>query len=195
VGKAIPLDNDTHWNSWFNEVDVVLEKCKELRDWQDINYREIKKDFLSHEDFQELEDIHEFLHPFFSTTKGTESEASTLDEMLSSMDFLIEHYKQMKLKYKDNSKMMSRIIASWYKFDKYYQLTDDSPVYAAAILLNLSLQKKYFEQVWAYQEEYIEPAIQKAREMWQFNFKPVATMKATETIKDPFKRWKIQVLG
>src|SRR4051794_3788552 len=114
MGKAISLDNDTCWNSWFNEVDVMLEKCKELRDWQDINYREIKKDFLSHKDFQELEDIYEFLHLFFSTIKGTESEVSILDKMLSSMDFLIEHYKQIKLKHKDNPKMMSRIIASWY---------------------------------------------------------------------------------
>ena len=31
--------------------------------------------------------------------------------------------------------MTVRLIAAWYKFNKYYKLSDNTPVYAAAALL------------------------------------------------------------
>lgn len=48
----IPLDNDTRWNSWDNEVEVALAVRGPFRDWMDKNYELIKKDYLSHVDWQ-----------------------------------------------------------------------------------------------------------------------------------------------
>lgn len=52
VGRVIPLDNDTRWNSWDNEVEVALAVRGPFRDWMDKNYELIKKDYLSHVDWQ-----------------------------------------------------------------------------------------------------------------------------------------------
>jgi hypothetical protein len=39
--------------------------------------------------------------------------------------------------------MLTRILASWLKFDKHYKLTDDTAVYAASILLHPELRRVY----------------------------------------------------
>jgi hypothetical protein len=42
--------------------------------------------------------------------------------------------------------MLTRILTGWFKFDKYYKLTDDTAAYAASILLHPELQKVYLEK-------------------------------------------------
>ena len=133
-----------------------------------------------------------------SATKGTEGEESSLDDMLMSMDFLIEHFKLQKEKHKNNPQMTTRILASWFKFDKYYQLTDDSPIYAAAVLLNPALRRAYLDSAWSHQTAYIEPAVEQAREMWTQSFKPMVTTTTEEAlaaIKDPFQRFRAKATG
>ena len=70
-------------------------------------------------------------------------ETNMLDQMLSSMEFLVAHFRAAQLKYNANPCMMTHLLASWFKFDKYYKLIDDSPVYVAAILLHPSLRQAY----------------------------------------------------
>lgn len=193
IGRAIPLDNDTRWNSWYVMIDTALDKKKELMGWIADNYQLFPNDALSHANWQELKDIHEFLHPFFRVSK-CQGRESTLDEVLSHVDYLIHHYHQAKQKYQRNPHFTSRLLASWYKFDKYYKLTDDTPVYAAAILLHPALRRGYLDRQWEKQASYIEPAIDSVREMWK-TFKSLATVevdvRASEM--DEFRRWKQQV--
>ena len=193
IGRAIPLDNDTRWNSWYVMIDTALDKKKELMGWIADNYQLFPNDALSHANWQELKDIHEFLHPFFRVSK-CQGRESTLDEVLSHMDYLIHHYHQAKQKYRRNPHFTSRLLASWYKFDKYYKLTDDTPVYAAAILLHPALRRAYLDRQWEKQASYIEPAIDSVREMWK-KFKSLAPVevdvRASEI--DEFRRWKQQV--
>jgi len=112
IGRAIPLDNDTRWNSWYTMIGTALDKKKELMCWIDDNYQHFPDDALSHADWQELKDIHEFLHPFFRVSKRQGRE-STLDEVLSHMDFLIHHYRQAKEKYRRNAHFTSRLLCSF----------------------------------------------------------------------------------
>lgn len=198
VGRAIPLDNETRWNSWAIEVAVALSKRKEINSWQEDHHSELGEDRLEFKDWQELQQVDEFLQPFLSATKGTEGEESSLDDMLMSMDFLIEHFKLQKEKHKNNPQMTTRILASWFKFDKYYQLTDDSPIYAAAVLLNPALRRAYLDSAWSHQTAYIEPAVEQAREMWTQSFKPMVTTTTEEAlaaIKDPFQRFRAKATG
>ena len=57
------------------------------------------------------------------------------------------------------------MLASWYKFDKYYKLT--TPIYAAAIPLYLALRRGYLDRQWEKQASYIEPAIESVRNVWK----------------------------
>ena len=63
--------------------------------------------------------------------------------------------------------MVNHLLVSWYKFDDYYKLTDDAPVYATALLLHPSLREHYLRNNWTHQKQYINPAIQAARKLWE----------------------------
>src|SRR5467141_1160028 len=52
------------------------------------------------------------------------------------MEFIIKHFADMEFKHRNNLRMVTRILTSWFKFDKYYKLTDNTAVYAASILLH-----------------------------------------------------------
>jgi hypothetical protein len=94
------------------------------------------------------------LEAFFFATKDTEGKVNTLDDMLLSMDYLIQHYKEKKEKcaLSHHPRLQARVLASWFKFDKYYKLTDDTPIYATAVLLHPAYRKGYFDTHWGHQK-------------------------------------------
>jgi len=67
----------------------------------------------------------------------------------------------------------------WFAFDKYYKLTDKTPAYAAALLLNPMLRKTYLDDYWQPLEERdpgtIDWAIKAAWSLWkkEYKYKPV----------------------
>ena len=54
AGRSIPLDNDTRWNSWWLKLHMALKLRKELIIYMDDYHVEIKDDFLSRENWNEL---------------------------------------------------------------------------------------------------------------------------------------------
>ncbi|KAH7016591.1 hypothetical protein B0J12DRAFT_530070, partial [Macrophomina phaseolina] len=64
------------------------------------------------------------------------------------MDFFNAHYRQQTNKNKDNPVLNARIDHSWILYDKYYSLTDRTPIYSAAILLHPGLRKQYLHEQW-----------------------------------------------
>ena len=196
IGRAIPLDNDTRWNSWFTEVDVALLKRRELRDWIDEHWNELGDDVLSREDWQELEDIKEFLQPFVDCTLNTQGITATLDRTFESMELIVKHFADMKIKHSHNPQMLTRILTGWFKFDKYYKLADDTAVYAASILLHPELRRVYLEKSWDHQKQYIEPAVKAVRKVWKKYFKPESSATPIvdlDTIKDPIRRRRLEL--
>ncbi|KAJ3453636.1 hypothetical protein MRS44_017883 [Fusarium solani] len=82
------------------------------------------------------------------------------------------------------------------------KLTDDTPVYAAAVLLHPAYRKAYFDTHWAHQRQYIEPTIHAARRLWQKHFKPriegtTQTPQSSEIghTENPFQRFKANAAG
>ncbi|KAM3446391.1 hypothetical protein NHJ6243_010227 [Beauveria neobassiana] len=173
AGRMIPQDNSTRWNSWYRMIHVALSLRKEVNSFIDDRYSDsdIGLDYLHPEHWQELQELHSFLEPFYEVTKDTQWDKSSLDEVICSMDFFVTHYKAAMKRYRDNVTMTDRIMTSWYKFDDYYTRTDDSPVYAAAILLHPSLRMAHMTEAWKDQAQYIEPAIRAVRTLWE-DFKP-----------------------
>ncbi|KNE99746.1 hypothetical protein PSTG_07033 [Puccinia striiformis f. sp. tritici PST-78] len=66
--------------------------------------------------------------------------------------------------------------------NKYYSLTDSSPLYRIAILLHPSFRDEYFKMA-KWQPDWIAEAIRLAREMWVTHYKPrpIITPSATPT--------------
>ena len=75
------------------------------------------------------------LLPFKNATKALKSNLTTLNKVLQSMDFLIKHIKEMQQEH-TNAHLSASLLIMWFAFNKYYTLTNKTPVYAAALLLN-----------------------------------------------------------
>ncbi|KAJ0126753.1 hypothetical protein HZ326_30141 [Fusarium oxysporum f. sp. albedinis] len=170
-------------NSWYLMIHIAITLRKEINSFIDDHYMEgdIKLDYLHPEHWQELQEVHNFLQPFYEITKDTQWDKSSLDEVICSMDFLITHYKAAMQQFQHDITMADRIITSWYKFDDYYKRTDDSPVYAAAILLHPSLLRAHLDEAWKDQSHYIAPAIDAVRKLWE-GFKPVQVLEMEEDL-------------
>ncbi|PNP73637.1 hypothetical protein FNYG_13019 [Fusarium nygamai] len=183
AGRMIAQDNSTRWNSWYLMIHAAITLRKEINSYIDDHYMEgdIKLDYLHPVHWQNLQEIHNFLQPFYEITKDTQWDKSSLDEVIGSMDFLITHYKAAMQQFQHDITMADRIMTSWYKFDDYYKRTDDSPVYAAAILLHPNLRRAHLDEAWKDQSHYIAPAIDAVRKLWE-GVKPVQVLEMEEDL-------------
>ena len=130
------MDNDTRWNSWYNMILVALKLKDAIAKYQEDFVGEFDEaDLLNAADWKALENIRDFLQPFERVIKETEGDKATLDKVLFTMDFMVEHYKRALEKYATNSKLYNCIRTSWHAFDKYYLKTDGVTAYGAALLL------------------------------------------------------------
>jgi hypothetical protein len=82
-------------------------------------------------------------------------------------------------KYQNNPHLLSCIIAGWYAFDKYYNLTDDSPAYAAAIILHPSRRKQYILRNW--KKSWHKKAFTDVKKLWEAEYKNIEVSNTSYT--------------
>ncbi|KAG7403988.1 putative AC transposase [Fusarium oxysporum f. sp. raphani] len=121
-------------------------------------------------DPNELGDIHAFLQVFhqISVRQGREN---TLDEVLSHMDFLHHHFTRTKNRAFSGPRFYARFHVAWLKFEKYYQLTEQAPVYVAGILLHPALRKSYLSEQWKRNPAWVSNAVKAVRKIWSTDYK------------------------
>ena len=98
----------------------------------------------------------------------------------------------MRERFSGNTQMTVRLIVAWYKFDKYYTLSDDTATHIVAALLHPQLREAYLRKVWSSKEQqkWIKPAITKVRNLWKDNFKPDNIQSIDlDLIQDPAERF------
>lgn len=161
------IDGKTRWNSIY----AMIKRALELRSaielyqsrWQkpknDPNHRDLTKDFLSADDWAELERFYEFLKPFYVLTKTMEGTANKPDtegghgavwETLKIMDYIFIKFKRAAedTQLEETSHFKSGIDCGWAKLEEYYVKSDITPVYRAALALHPSYGYDYFERHW-----------------------------------------------
>ncbi len=67
--------------------------------------------------------------------------------------------------------MLHAIEMGWFVLNKYYTVTEDVPVYAAALLLDPSKRRAYIEQNWP--SDWHEGAISGAHEIWEAEYNSI----------------------
>ena len=67
--------------------------------------------------------------------------------------------------------MLHAIEMGWFVLNKYYTMTEDVPLYAAALLLDPSKRRAYIEQNWP--SDWHESAISGAREIWDAEYNSI----------------------
>ena len=105
-------------------------------------------DQLTPKDWNNLINLHSFLLAFHKVTKATEDHSKILETVLPSIDYLLEKLEVGKVEFANDSFMQPYINSSWAKLNKYYGLTDRTPVYMAVIVLIPSLKWSYFKGNW-----------------------------------------------
>ena len=77
----------------------------------------------------------------------------------------------------------------WFVLDKYYTISDQTPVYAAALLLDPSKRKRYIERNW--QESWQAPAIAAAQQIWLDEYSTTVILESSRVsldVSSSFKR-------
>ena len=61
------------------------------------------------------------------------------------MDFILSHYEKAKIIYANYDVLKNMVNLGWQKMEKYYSKINESPAYAAAIILNPTRKVKYMD--------------------------------------------------
>jgi hypothetical protein len=110
------------------------------------------QDYISDDEWQTLGIIKKQLKPLYKCTKDLEGNATlqeragrasygTLWELLPVFDFILNHFKQLEIRAKrgefnNSPRIQSLIILAWNKTSEYYQKTDASIAWMAAVVLH-----------------------------------------------------------
>lgn len=182
AGRSLGLDNDTRWNSWFLLLDAALNLQEHVEWYQRKHYEDLRDDYLTPNEWAILGETRTFLQPFWKITQLTEGRYATLDRTLFTMDVLHKHYTQAFQKHYDNHSLRSCIAASWVVFDKYYQLTDESPAYGAAMMLHPSRRMAHVNKNWP--KSWHKPVLDSVAKYWEDYYQGLPITTTTPELRD-----------
>lgn len=163
AGKVIRRPNDTRWNSYLFTFEDALELRAVYTSFI-YDHQQLADKELTAAEWQLVEQTVQFLQPFKEATKRCEGDYVTLDKVQQTMDSIIAHYQGQQVLYRANKLFTESIVTSWYAFDKYYRLIDQTGAYTAAILLHPNRRLSYLQAAW--QKDWVKPGIERARAVW-----------------------------
>ena len=106
--------------------------------------KSLSADWLSRENWEELTHVLALLKPFHDLVLRMEGKAKdgahgSIWEILPAIEILLQHLETAKVEFEhsDYKHITISINNAWKKLNKYYKLTNMSPIYVAAIVLNL----------------------------------------------------------
>ncbi|KJZ68326.1 hypothetical protein HIM_12281 [Hirsutella minnesotensis 3608] len=143
----------------------------------------LQEDALHSCDWIVLAEIHKFLEPFHDATIANESWKKSISDVLPTMDYLLHHIEAAR-NTTDIPHLATMMETAWAKLADYYELTEDSPVYSAATVLNPSLKWTYMEKTWEDRQEWIERAKARVGQLWRDEYKPASQCCITRPIPE-----------
>jgi hypothetical protein len=186
-------DNATRWNSTYD----MLKRALKLRTFLEIYIQRqieldakstLKDDWLVADDWNQLEELMVLLEPFKTLTTSLEGDPyegkrGSMWEVLPAMDMLLQKLEQAKERLRDQADstfLRTAVNNAWLVMDKYYDLTDQSPAYTIALVLNPRLKWHYIEKNWSEHPEWIKNARMDVEKIWkEYNNQPLSESAAT----------------
>jgi hypothetical protein len=179
-------DNATRWNSTSN----MMERALRLKDPIDLfisrhvapqraGEQTLADDRLLEDDWEQIKHLLRLLKPFRDLTlrlegKGKTGSRGAVWEILPAMDLLLEHLESAKAEYEhthEYTHVKTAINNAWLVLDKYYNLTEMSPIYVAAVVLNPKCKWQYFEKRWQERPEWIAAGRAAVKDLWETEYK------------------------
>ncbi|KAK8912227.1 putative AC transposase [Metarhizium anisopliae] len=174
-GLRLRRDNDTRWNSWYKMVEwALIPKIRQAVTIFCAQEPALQDDTLTQPDWLTLAEIHKFLEPFYDATVANEGIGDSISDVLPTMDYLLHHIEAAKTA-TTLPHLATMMETAWAKLAEYYELTEDSPVYSAATVLNPSLKWAYMERTWEDKLEWIEKAKERVGQLWRETYKSTSS--------------------
>ena len=176
VGINLGMDNATRWSSWCAVIGKALRKKSQIVLFFSEHESELGGNILSGADWDLLGKTHSFLKPFAQATESAQGASSSISQTLALMDVLLLQFERYRdecslLHGPANEKMLHALRMGWFVLDKYYTMTEDVPVYAAALLLNPKYRRAYLDKNWPL--SWHESAIAGARSIWANEYESI----------------------
>ena len=175
-GRRLARDNTTRWNSWQKAIKLATTSpCHEaiLAYFEDYADDECRLDELSEDEWYLLLEVNKFLESLKQTTKALESSAVTLDKVLPAMDFILKRFEEGKIQFANHPVLSKMFNSGWAKLNKYYTMTDETPAYVAALVLNPRWKWGYVEKHW--EQAWLPKSKKLLEELWEI-YRPQSTV-------------------
>lgn len=183
VGLSLGIDNATRWSSWHHVLKNAMEKRSQINEFLLNHDQELSDVTLTSSDWDLLKKTYQFLQPFASATLYGQGDCSSVATTLRLMDALLLHYEASKVRHGDDPRMLKAIEMGWFVLDKYYTKTEDTPVYAASLLLDPSKRMAYLQKNW--NKKWHDAAISGATELWATEYQSLVVPTQPESSIPP----------
>ena len=127
-------------------------------------------DILTEDDWEVLDKVRAFLGKLLEATKALESSDHCIDLVLPAMDYVLKNFEAAKEDHEFHAILGPMLNSGWSKFNTYYQKTDETHAYAAALVLNPKRKWQWMEKRWP--SEWILPLKNKVQKVWEAEYKP-----------------------
>lgn len=79
------------------------------------------------------------------------SKGGAVWEILPTFEWLLHHFEELKVRYKNHLNLHFRynVNLAWMKLDKYYTMTDNSPIYMAGVVLHPRMKWAFVDKHWS----------------------------------------------
>ncbi|OAV87409.1 hypothetical protein PTTG_29443 [Puccinia triticina 1-1 BBBD Race 1] len=192
----IEKDEQTRWNSTLVQINSIIRCEAAIVVWQRHKQHGIKQKFyLNQSDFELARDLAEVLNLFYNITQQILIAGyAWLANTVVFINQITEHLSTAisGSKYPPALKNACRI--GLQITNKYYSLTDASPLYRIAIVLHPSFWDKYFKLV-NWEPEWISEAVRLMREMWVNYYKPAPIAAAPLSLLTNSSKPKTSILA
>ncbi|KAI9655949.1 MAG: hypothetical protein M1829_000459 [Trizodia sp. TS-e1964] len=95
-------------------------------------------------------------------------ECGSIWEGLPALETLLSHVELMKTEYATHKPLATSLNEAWFKLRDYYEKMDESPAYAAALMLYPRHKLHYFHKRWkTHLAEFIQPTINTLRRLYE----------------------------
>ncbi|KAK9443852.1 Zinc finger BED domain-containing protein DAYSLEEPER [Metarhizium brunneum] len=106
---------------------------------------------------------------------ANEGVQNSIADVLPTMDYLL-HHTEASREATTIPHLATMMETAWAKLADYYELTEDSPVYSAATVLNPSFKWAYMEKTWEDKTEWIERAKSRVGQLWRESYKATSSL-------------------
>lgn len=138
----------------------------------------IVDDALDSDDWHVITTYLEMLTPLEQATLRLEGRPGTpaggdIWEILPVFEWLLHHFEELKVRYANhpNPHFRHNVNLAWMKLDKYYALTDNSPVYVAGVVFHPRMKWGFIEKHWSDKPDWRDRAKEAVRNLWEAEYK------------------------